>query len=686
MNKIKYIIPEDFDWEMYLDLNDDVKKCYPTKEGATNHYLNDGIRQKRLYKTINAPEDFDWEIYLAINPDVYASCKNKTSCIMHYENHGFVEKRFYKLTDVDIPENFDWECYCINNPSLKITSKINAIRHYYTTGKKNNLSYNLDMNTISLPDSFNWILYTKLNDLEELCLNETSAILHYLRIGNQNKYLYNFPKNSIPDDFDWITYTELNTDVKQIFGTKELSTYHYYVTGIKEGRIYKLEHTPEDFDWETYIELNATISNEYKKNIYTIKLHYDLFGYPQKLPYKNTFANIPVDFVWEDYIKYNPDIKNICTNEIQCKQHYNAFGIYQNRKYSLQNKKQITNKKYNLYQFLFHKYILNITKELKIIPYTINNISIIRNTVFFVAHLHCFNIEQFDEFYGNHINKIMTYCDYIVITYSIGTITNKMDNIIYLKCLNQGMDIGGKFVCLHYLKENGIIYNSILFLHSKTDQYMRKLYWEPLLNSLHSITKTIKNNSAYGIFVPPLIYMGDYATIIYKDQFVETKNVTCKWNFGNSLYLNDIDRYFKYNPKTFLFPEGNCFICNSKIANELYGNTKLYNLLNNKYTMDIVWIKSLYSSRGFKTGDNINDIHSFFKSENSTKIYPNNISWGAGHSGHADNMYEHSFERIVFKAAEKLKYKVKILPYNRDAQHIQKMQNMNDHINKLLGF
>lgn len=688
MNKINIDIPEDFDWERYIDLNDDVKQCYPTKEGATHHYLTDGIKQKRIYRTKNIPDDFDWEIYLAINPDVYSSCKSKTSSIMHYENHGHIEKRFYKLSEVNIPVDFDWECYIINNPSLEITSKIVSIRHYYTIGRKNNLSYKFDLNTIQLPDNFNWKIYIKLNDLEKTCLNERAAIIHYLRLGSKQNYLYNFPKGSIPDDFDWIWYTELNTDVKQMFGTKELATYHYYITGKTEGRIYKLNHTPNDFDWETYIENNQTISNEYKKNEYTAKLHYDLFGYPQKLDYKNNFNNIPNDFDWEMYIKYNPDIKDICSNELKCKQHYNKFGIYQNRQYSYKKKQLTKDTKNNLYPFLFHKYILNITKKVYNIPYTISNeISKINTSTkkTLVAHLHCYNIEQFDKFYGEYINKIIAYCEYIVITYSIGNITNKINNIIYLKCLNQGMDIGGKFVCINYLKKNNVNYNYILFLHSKSDNYMRKLYWEPILNNLHNIKKTFKNNNQYGIFVPPLIYMGDYAAIIYKDKFVNIHNVTCKWNFGNSLYINDIDRYFKYNSNNFIFPEGNCFICNSQIANELYGNTLLYNLLNNKYTMDIVWIKSLYGSRGFNTGNTIDDIYTFFKNENTIKLYPNNISWGAGHAGHADNMYEHSFERIVFKVVEKLKYKVKILPYNKNTKYLQELQDMNDKINKLFN-
>jgi hypothetical protein len=215
---------------------------------------------------------------------------------------------------------------------------------------------------------------------------------------------------------------------------------------------------------------------------------------------------------------------------------------------------------------------------------------------------------------------------------------------------------------------------------------MRKLYWDPLMNNLEKIHKSIRKDKTIGIYVPPLIYMGDYATIIYKDHFVNPANVTCKWNFGNSLYMNDIDKYFHYDSKNYIFPEGNCFVCNSQIANALYGNKILYNLLNNKTTLDITWIKSLYGNRGFDTGNTIQEIYSFFRNYNhQPKLYPNNIAWGAGHDGHADNMYEHSFERIVFKVVQQLQFKIKIMPFQNDTAYITKLQQYNDTVNTLLN-
>lgn len=688
MNKIYDKLPNDFHWEKYLEINDDVKQCYPTKEGAIEHYLRDGLKQKRIYKTIYLPDDFDWEIYLALNKDVNSICKSKTSALMHYENHGFHENRKYKFEQVNIPADFDWEIYCILN-NINITNKIDAIAHYLNTGmreksvyKVNNIS---DILTV-LPDDFNMTLYKKLNMLDHICKTEMDCVKHYLLYGKKDKLPYLLPKNSIPDDFDWITYLELNTDVKEIFNEESLAKYHYYITGKNENRVYKFYHTPEDFNWKDYIELNETMSNNYKQNEYTAKLHYDLFGYKSALPYKMSLIKLPDDFDWKNYAQLNNDVETIQNNELKAKEHYIRFGKYQNRPYKQQQVTKNNSNKFIQFPFLFHKYILNIKPQSTTINYSIINDIVLekQHQYKLVAHLHCYDITKFDDFYKSYINKIFAYCNIVIVTYSVGKVLKHSYNCIFIQCLNQGMDIGGKFACIDFLKKNKVDYHSILFLHSKTDPYVRKLYWEPILNNLHSIVKNIKREEHIGIYVPPLIYMGDYATIVYKDNFVNPDNVTCKWNLGNSLYLNDIDRYLKLNQKNFLFPEGNCFISNKCIAEKLYGNILLYNLLNDNKSVDIVWVRSLYGSRNFNTGDTIDEIYDFFKNTNQGTLHANNIAWGAGHEGHADNMYEHSFERIVFKIVEKLKYKIKILPYKKDVKYINQLKQLNDKINSML--
>ena len=90
------MLPEDFDWEIYLSLNDDVNHHFPTKDDAIKHYLDYGINEKRLYITKHIPSDFDWEYYLILNQDVYIYFKNKIGSLYHYETFGYNENRLYK--------------------------------------------------------------------------------------------------------------------------------------------------------------------------------------------------------------------------------------------------------------------------------------------------------------------------------------------------------------------------------------------------------------------------------------------------------------------------------------------------------------------------------------------------------------------------------------------------------------
>jgi hypothetical protein len=719
-------LPPDFNWQKYLELNEDVAQAYNTKEGAEGHYLRDGIKQKRRYFTTNIPYDFEWKTYLGLNQDVYAACKNKTNAMMHYENHGFSESRKYKLKDVNM-EGFQWDIYILKNPDIrsKVRNEIEAIGHYYKVGKKLNLTCDGEINNLpddfnwkgylklnsslrklitseidakihyitegykknapyklldnDIPDDFDWKIYCELNrDVKVICKTEEDAKIHYLQDGITQERRYKVPDEEMPDDFDWVAYLEFNPDVKKYYFNEILAKLHYYITGKRENRIYKLHHTPDDFNWNLYLDINDSISKQYRTNEYTAKLHYDLFGHPQGLPYKEDFENVPEDFNWRKYLEYNRDIAHICSTEIKCKVHYNNYGIYQSRSYKpeQEEKNQIQfaiHKKYQKFPFLFHKYLLNIAPDSNSINYKVITTSQVdfNKSVRLIAHLHCFNIDQFEPFYQPYMKQLEEFCGIIIVTYSIGSENNIIvkDNMIIIKCQNIGMDIGGKYVCTSYLKQKNILYNYILFLHSKTDNQLRKLYWEPLIHNLKEIYIDIKKNKL-GIFVPPLIYMGDYANIIYKDHFIEPQNITCKWNLGNSLYLNDIDHYYEFNKNNYIFPEGNCFICKNDVAESLYGNSELYNLLNTEKSFDAVWVKSYYGGRKLKQiGPTIFDIYRFFTTTRARpRIYPNNIAWGCGHKGHPDNMYEHTFERIVFKAVHKLGYKVKVMPHNNDPE------------------
>jgi hypothetical protein len=695
-------LPLDFNWKRYVELNDDVKEIYNTEEAATQHYMYEGHAQNRRYVLKNLPSDFNWNEYLGLNADVYIACNTHGSAIMHYEFHGFKESRLYSIKQAGFPDDFQWELYRTMNPEFheQIQCEITAINHYYTYGMKHNLPHNYVFKNV--PSDFNWELYRELNDdVKEHFQTELQCKLHYETDGYIQDRRYNIPEKDIPEDFDWRVYVELNTDVKKTHNSEIRAKIHYYITGKNEGRIYKLCHTPVDFDPNIYLELNDSIPKFYQVSELMVKLHYDLFGRHDKLPYLAIFKCVPLDFNWKDYVHLNPDISDICTTELRAKSHYERLGFHQTRKYfiSPEEKAQISEYAekqiltYEKHPFLFHKFILGLSKPDNEIKYNIiSNISTdyVKEHQM-VAHLHCYNIDKFEHFYAKYMNVIQLHCSLSIVTFSIGNELNipKYDNMVVLHVPNIGMDIGAKYACIDFMKKKGVDYNHILFLHSKQDDLMRKAYWEPLLLNMAHIVRIMKTDTKIGIFVPPLIFMGDYANIIYKDHFIDPKNVTCRWNFGNSLYMNDWDRYYQYQEKNCLFPEGNCFVSNKAVAEMLYGDTMMYNLLNAPTSFDAVWVKAYYGGRMLKdVGQNIREIYRFFRSSHSshsrTRVYGNNIAWGAGHKGHADNMIEHSYERMVFKAVQKLGLQVKIMPWINRSEYLATLDKYNYEVNVML--
>jgi hypothetical protein len=66
----------------------------------------------------NLPEDFDWEVYKSLNDDLKDF--NKEEIINHYINYGFFEKREYKITNLN------------NKNVVLITSKINVSNNIFS--------------------------------------------------------------------------------------------------------------------------------------------------------------------------------------------------------------------------------------------------------------------------------------------------------------------------------------------------------------------------------------------------------------------------------------------------------------------------------------------------------------------------------------------------------------------------
>ena len=253
------ILPLDFDPEIYKKLNKDLKNL--TDEEATNHYLTNGIDEKRKYKKNNIykdknnlpPDDFDPVIYKKLNKDL----KNLTDeeATNHYLTNGINEKRIYIINNCikdknDLPpDDFDPVIYKKLNKDLKKLTDEEATKHYLTKGINEKRSYtkngkienskieiskNENISINKLPDDFNVVVYKSLNK-DLVHLSNDDAILHYINNGKNENRKYKTIYD-LPDDFDPISYKKLNKDLQHMTDNEAIT--HYLINGIDEKRRY----------------------------------------------------------------------------------------------------------------------------------------------------------------------------------------------------------------------------------------------------------------------------------------------------------------------------------------------------------------------------------------------------------------------------------------------------------------
>ena len=304
----------------------------------------------------------------------------------------------------------------------------------------------------------------------------------------------------------------------------------------------------------------------------------------------------------------------------------------------------------------------------------------------YVAHLHCFNIDDFEKIYGDYKEKIGKYLN-IIVTYCEGSPdSNNNECTTLIRVENRGYDIGGKFVVMEYLKmldrEKDVdMPKYILFLHSKTCEKTRAIYYDSLINNLEYIIKKAeeendKENKVVGGFFPPTIHKGDDTPIIYNHKYL-AKEVLYKCLYGeptyNKLYLDELIRYFDLPENDItLFPSGNCYLLHIDIALKLFGEKKLYNILSCKDNINKVkcfdynWVKTYYNIA-------YDEIEFVYEAYIKFGLKGNSLQVEERNRRFADGMVEHAFERIVFQCIINERMKFIILPNGKNEIQIQEL-------------
>ena len=337
---------------------------------------------------------------------------------------------------------------------------------------------------------------------------------------------------------------------------------------------------------------------------------------------------VPSDFDWQFYILHYKDLCHM--DENMAKRHYIYFGNKEGRTY---------NKKYRPINYKKEENILSI-KVIKDQPH------FIKDSSHLWAHFHCYDINRFDEYYGEYIEKVAKYFK-IIVTYCIGSVIPEY-NLIILKINNCGMDVGGKVCCIKYLNRNNIKYDFMLMMHSKTDKKRRKEYFDDIIPYLDSIIPNL--DSTVGIYTHKRIRVGFY--------IADLNNLSIKhdWDDNNKYHMHKLINDYNLPDFKCYFPEGNVYILNSDVANYIYdGEVELYGRLNQGNSFDYPWFISYHNMPNLSYEEALKRYY-------EDKLFGNHIPASEfGNIGLGDCMVEHAIERIPFGVCKKLGKKIHII-------------------------
>ena len=329
----------------------------------------------------------------------------------------------------------------------------------------------------------------------------------------------------------------------------------------------------------------------------------------------NLKSTMPINkFDWTCYISMYADLRNarIDTRE-KALNHWIKNGQYENRVgYNFKTR----------FQFLFHKYFLNIANPVKPIAYHVIKKSDSQNI--FICHLHLYDIDKFHEIYGDFLNNLLDEF-HVIVTYSLGTPSFELlkhdMSVIHIK--NKGMDIGAKMCTLQFLENERMEYDSILFLHSKSDFNRRMDYFQPLIQNKSRIQfmkqSFLNNPKLLGIF----------------------PKVMSSWYKYNVKYYREILSFLNIKNDEFdEFSEGNCFFCKKRVVDFIFRDRLafFYNMLNEKNSFDVNWFQQYY--------DTDQPVHASFDRYMLENLHGNDNYIKIKDDMFPDGMIEHVYERI----------------------------------------
>lgn len=281
--KNKVEIPSDFDNELYLILNPDIREQYGYD--PLEHFIKYGLIENRKYK-IEIPDDFVGITYLKLNPDISEQFGENPET--HYLNYGYFEKRPYKVI---LPVDFDENVYANLNPDVKKEFPNNSQFHYVNHGYFEKRPYKIHKTIIYI-----------------LCYNMEKFI--------QAEELYKKYSWARPIVIKYQDYSFENAFWKQLYEIRD------------EWENCEMVGT---IAYSAYKKINLEkIDNIISNKLYFPQNYYNFFDTNLSIPNLNTIKHPYFNEIWKSSIE-NLNLVNTtenCCNYWMCKPELMKYFIY----------------------------------------------------------------------------------------------------------------------------------------------------------------------------------------------------------------------------------------------------------------------------------------------------------------------------------------------------------------------
>ena len=484
--------------------------------------------------------------------------------------------------------------------------------------------------------------------------DETCMFIHFL-LKEQNKSLVNLPPN-----FNYDLYLELNSDL-QLFTSPREVILHFINQGKKEQRnIYKL---PLKFNWKLYVQLNGlTFTDKYEA-----ENHFITYGRQYKLLSNDM---LPISFDPQMYARRNIELANM--TDVQLMKHYLENNLSNPTIIDSFIPSEYIDANPDL------KYSLGSCENSKIIDHFVNN-GIFENRHYKVQKVstckkilllcHVGSIETFKKMEQYIEIAHNTNSAHLQVTIVIN-IVDSVQNIEYIRNkfpyaqirINPdfGFDIGGFFLYLKKCKDEGLDFDYVIKIHTKTSDIEREKLIKPLLGSVERINyiSDLFNDEKIGL-------VGSQECMYYNYDQIAIHNFNHLSYLINKFKLNISAKH------VIQFVGGTMFWIRYSVLKKIffdYNFDQINTELNNEYSFDWNWYVCANSEicTDLKNIKNKADAYAHYMKNHKTRNLSGNlfhsIKHGSKSSKLRDGMIEHAYERFFSYAIEDLNYTQIFLP------------------------